>query len=912
MKKKSLILLVLMIALVLVSAVCVNAADDEKTNIYVRSFDLSGGGYLYNGGTEVKDSAPADSTGYVHYDVEKRVLTLHNAKLSDDDKYMPPVYSTYKLEVVLEGTNTIKSTSKAQYGINVSYGELVISGDGTLNIDSYVDTPVPEGYNYSSSCIAYGIQAYESITINGGTINISSYSEYGEAYGLTSWSGSITINNANVKIDADGNTDSDAVKASEGFFVPGGHSLTNEKYFTDADQTEWETSDFSDCNCLKVVSGKLTDVSKFGVWINGVKLTSSNPYWKNGDSEKCTGTSKSYNAYYDRDKRQLTLNNAVINKVYHDTFDDCLIYVNGDITVNVKGSNKFAYITEEQTIHGLMSSGSMTVSGNGSISMSLSTSGFLDNVIGIYAYDTLTINNVNIDLDVTAEQYANCIAADYLVINKSKMNLKASSASGESCEGLCGYDDVKITGADITIALESASVNPIYSNEEISISGGHSINDGSALFEKGRAVWRNNCFDSFGTMTIKNGVITNAQQYKLASKQVFVNGICIYNASDDSSEVNYWKNGDTTACTGTSSDYNAYYDAGSRTLYLKDAEITECPGLTPETVYYCMGDSAGIFSDGDIIINLTGSNSIVNSNTEEYSSAYGVYAFKTVTFNGNGKLAIEIKKAEYAYAVNAQYGINVEGNATVSVKLNEKVADGFSAFCTSFGQGISAAEAINDKSFDFDYNYMTFVSKVTTQIDPADLSKPAILKGSVTPFNDVKKADYFCDAVKWAVENGVTNGKTETVFAPYASCTRAEFITFLWRAAGEPVVNYIMPFTDVPEDLYYTEAVRWAASEGIVKGDTATLFKPYGIISRQEAVTFIYRYAKAPAFANMTADGPAPSPFSDVSNTAYSYNAILWAYANEITNGTSATTFGPLDNCERAHVVVFLYNYFGK
>ncbi len=180
------------------------------------------------------------------------------------------------------------------------------------------------------------------------------------------------------------------------------------------------------------------------------------------------------------------------------------------------------------------------------------------------------------------------------------------------------------------------------------------------------------------------------------------------------------------------------------------------------------------------------------------------------------------------------------------------------------------------------------------------------------PFSDVADGEYYYSSVLWAVTSDITSGVDSTHFAPNATCTRAEFVTLLWRAAGKPVVDYDVRFTDVDMNLYYGEALRWAASEGIVHGVTDTKFCPNAKINRAQAVTFLYRYAKAPAIMNMTANGPAASPFSDVSNTAYYYNAVLWASKQGITSGKAAGTFGPNDNCERAHVVVFLYNYFTK
>jgi len=207
--------------------------------------------------------------------------------------------------------------------------------------------------------------------------------------------------------------------------------------------------------------------------------------------------------------------------------------------------------------------------------------------------------------------------------------------------------------------------------------------------------------------------------------------------------------------------------------------------------------------------------------------------------------------------------------------------------------------------------------EVKTVYDPAQGKMTATVEHFSTyvvyleealPFKDVTDpTEYFYDPVKWALENTVTSGVSADTFAPASTCTRAQMVTFLWNAAGQPVVNYAMPFTDVPEGAYYEEAVRWAVSEKITSGTSATTFSPDATVTRAQALTFLANYAKAPMFANMTAYGPAPSPFSDVSNTAYYYNAVLWAKSQSITSGTSETTFSPDAPCTRGQIVTFLY-----
>ena len=167
------------------------------------------------------------------------------------------------------------------------------------------------------------------------------------------------------------------------------------------------------------------------------------------------------------------------------------------------------------------------------------------------------------------------------------------------------------------------------------------------------------------------------------------------------------------------------------------------------------------------------------------------------------------------------------------------------------------------------------------------------------PFTDISKSDYFYDAVLWAADKGITSGVTDTLFAPNVSCTRAQMVTFLWRANGSPVVDYAMNFTDVPADAYYADAVRWAVSKGITCGTSATTFAPDMTVTRSQTVTFLYRAAGTPAVSG--------GSFADVDANAYYADAVAWAVAEGITSGTSATTFSPNAPCTRAQIVTFMY-----
>jgi hypothetical protein len=173
-------------------------------------------------------------------------------------------------------------------------------------------------------------------------------------------------------------------------------------------------------------------------------------------------------------------------------------------------------------------------------------------------------------------------------------------------------------------------------------------------------------------------------------------------------------------------------------------------------------------------------------------------------------------------------------------------------------------------------------------------------------FYDVPNGAYFYEAVKWAVKNGITTGVGNDLFAPEQPCTRAQIVTFLWRAAGSPEPKGTAAgMTDVVSGSYYEKAVAWAIENGITTGTTATTFSPDATCTRGQSVTFLYRALKG------TASGSAN--FTDVKSDAFYADAINWAVANNVTNGTSNTTFSPNADCTRAEIVTFLYRaYQGK
>lgn len=178
-----------------------------------------------------------------------------------------------------------------------------------------------------------------------------------------------------------------------------------------------------------------------------------------------------------------------------------------------------------------------------------------------------------------------------------------------------------------------------------------------------------------------------------------------------------------------------------------------------------------------------------------------------------------------------------------------------------------------------------------------------------SPFGDVSTSAYYYEAVKWAQKKGITGGIGNGLFGPNQPCTRAQIVTFLWRAAGSPVVNYAMNMSDVPEGSYYAEAVRWALSEGITTGTTENTFSPDSECTRAQAVAFLFRYTASEAVTLQE----LVSGFSDADSVpGYALPAMNWALAEEIVQGNGSKLM-PNDSCTRAQIVTFLFRaYQGK
>ena len=249
------------------------------------------------------------------------------------------------------------------------------------------------------------------------------------------------------------------------------------------------------------------------------------------------------------------------------------------------------------------------------------------------------------------------------------------------------------------------------------------------------------------------------------------------------------------------------------------------------------------------------------------------------------------------YTIKATAGVNGSISPTGNVSVREGRDQ---TFTITPDKGYAVAKVLIDSK-----NVGAVKSYTFENVKKNHTIEVVFMKASGNPqtgvFVDVPEGSYYEEAVNWAVEKGITTGTDATHFSPDGICTRAQAVTFLWRAAGSPAAkSAVMPFTDVKAGSYYYDAVLWAVENGITKGTSDTMFSPDATCSRAQIVTFLWRSQKSPAAGTA-------NPFTDVKASAYYADAVLWAVKEDVTKGTTNTTFSPDANCTRAQIVTFIW-----
>ena len=356
-------------------------------------------------------------------------------------------------------------------------------------------------------------------------------------------------------------------------------------------------------------------------------------------------------------------------------------------------------------------------------------------------------------------------------------------------------------------------------------------------------------------------------------------------------------------------------DSGSETLtdvslekdvyILQGSELTISGSVTITGDVYVFGT---LRNTGTLVvsgtINCLHYNSMLSAGSYDYGYFYSTGSTKVSSLNVTDSwLSVTIPSASHT---QGEAVIENEVAATCTTDGSYDIV----VYCTVCGEEISRDTVTVDA---IGHNYTSEVTTAATHSTAGVMTYTCTVCGATKTetiakvtflFDDVKDSSvYYYDAVYWAYDNGITTGTSDTLFSPSADCTRAQFVTFLYRLAGSPTpTTTSCKFTDISASGYYYKAVLWAAENGVTEGTTSTTFSPNVKITRAQAVTMIYRYAGSPSVSTT-------NPFTDTSSSAYYYNAMLWAVKNGITSGTSKTTFSPNTTCSRAMMVTFLYRY---
>jgi hypothetical protein len=285
-------------------------------------------------------------------------------------------------------------------------------------------------------------------------------------------------------------------------------------------------------------------------------------------------------------------------------------------------------------------------------------------------------------------------------------------------------------------------------------------------------------------------------------------------------------------------------------------------------------------------------------------------AGKDITLNVEFVDAKSLAAAQNATVKGLENAVIVEATLTSGGKTISDFGGGSAAVTVPYAKkdakAVVAVYYLDDSGkltkMNATYNAAT---KTVTFIAP-HFSEYVLAEVTALPFVDVDESAYYADAVRWAAANGITEGTDATHFTPNGVVTRAQVVTFLWRAAGKPEPASMNSFSDVGTNAYYAKAVAWAVEQGITDGVGGNKFAPDADCTRAQIVTFLYRYDGKKTVSVVD------NKFADVKAGEYYYDAVLWAAENHITEGTSATAFSPADNCLRGQMVTFLYRYMGK
>ena len=536
----------------------------------------------------------------------------------------------------------------------------------------------------------------------------------------------------------------------------------------------------------------------------------------------------------------------------------------GDIAVS--GSDTFTVVPKTGLSAGTYTA-TVTVSGNNSITASFDVSFTVNAAAPTYS----------IALSPSGTQTFTAATVGYGAQTAKTITVSntGTGATGALTVALSGTDaasftlnktniaDIAVSGSDTFTVVPKTGLSAGTYTATVTVSGNNSI---TASFDV--------------SFTVNAATPTYGISISPSGTQTFTAATVGYGAqSAKTITVNNTGTGATGALTVALSGSNA----SSFTLNKNSIADIAVSGSDTFTVVPKTGLSAGTYT---ATVTVSGGNSINAS----FNVSFTVNPAGGGGGNGGG--------GSYTYyTIKATAGVNGSISPTGNVSVREGRDQ---TFTITPDKGYAVAKVLIDSK-----NVGAVKSYTFENVKKNHTIEVVFMKASGNPqtgvFVDVATGSYYEDAVDWAVENGITKGTDDTHFSPDGICTRAQAVTFLWRAAGSPAAkSAVIPFADVKAGSYYYDAVLWAVENGITKGTSETMFSPDATCSRAQIVTFLWRSQKSPAAGTA-------NPFTDVKASAYYADAVLWAVKEDVTKGTTNTTFSPDANCTRAQIVTFIW-----
>ena len=604
----------------------------------------------------------------------------------------------------------------------------------------------------------------------------------------------------------------------------------------------------------------------------------------------------------------------------------------GTATYNSCGIYTVGYYREQSQPVG----GNLTISDDAEVT---AAGGEAQYSTGIYAFNQLTINGSTVKAEGgSAADSTGIYAYSQLTMTNSTVKVKGGDAK-ENSRGIVIFGSVTITGGSVEVKAGTAGTSStgIYAVTDVTITGGshvtvHAPGNGS----NGRAMnkspqlpatywWRTADTDPF--------TASGTAKYKYKYSDTYVEFTDSFTITLDPN----FDGGESGAMTtGADGKLTGNLPTPTRDGYTFDGWFTEAEDgdeVTTETVF---DKNTTIYAHWTInqytITFETDGGSEIDPITQDYGTDVTAPENSTkpgYTFAGWEPEIPDTMPAEdmtitAKWTKNSSGGSSTptyaptvtqpeNGTVTVSPKSPRKGVTVTITPTPDAGYTVEqvlvtdkngdAVEVINNG--DGTYSFTQPAGKVNVEVTFMEDNS------MLNFFVDVPADAYYYDAVLWAAENGITGGVEDIHFAPNAPCTRAQIVTFLWRAAGCPEPESLTSLSDVPADAYYAKAVAWAVENGITTGTgDGTTFSPNATCTRAQAMAFIYRSEQARG-GGMQGAWMFLNPFDDVNLENYYGEAVMWAVANGVTDGTSDTTFSPSANCTRAQIVTFLYRCLG-